>query len=259
MKLYNTLTQTVEQFTPLGDEVRMYVCGVTPYSDSHIGHAMFSLVFDTLRRYLEYRGYRLRHVQNFTDIDDKIIQRANQENTTAQAIAERYIAEFQRDGQALGLFPPTEEPKATGHIAEIIALIRRLEEQGTAYRVDGDVFFAVDRFGGYGKLSRKKLEELQAGARVEVDERKRSPMDFALWKSSKKGEPSWESPWGPGRPGWHIECSAMASRYLGAKIDIHGGGQDLIFPHHENEIAQSEGYSGQQPFVRYWLDRKSVV
>ncbi len=230
----------------------MYVCGVTVYDSSHVGHARALVTFDVIYRYLKFLGFRVVFVRNFTDVDDKIIQRANQEGATAEAIAERYIGEFRRDSEALGLLPPTQEPKATEHIAEIIALIRQLEEKGMAYGVNGDVFFPVKAFPGYGKLSRKKLEELEAGARVEVDERKRDPMDFALWKGSKAGEPCWDSPWGKGRPGWHIECSAMSTKYLGQPFDIHGGGMDLIFPHHENEIAQSEG-AFEIPFARYWI------
>jgi cysteinyl-tRNA synthetase len=253
LQIYNTLAGAKEPFVPLKEgEVRMYVCGVTVYDSCHIGHARSFLTFDLIHRYLKFLGYQVTFVRNFTDIDDKIINRAKEEGTTAKAVAEKYIAEFKRDEKALGLLPPTEEPKATEHVAEIIELIRRLEEKGAAYRVNGDMFFAVDRFGGYGKLSRKKLEELQAGARVEVDERKKTPMDFALWKSSKAGEPSWESPWGPGRPGWHIECSAMSTKYLGQPFDIHGGGRDLIFPHHENEIAQSEAAFGL-PLARAWI------
>jgi cysteinyl-tRNA synthetase len=253
LQIYNTLSGKKEPFLPLKDgEVRIYVCGVTVYDSSHVGHARSLLTFDVVYRYLIFLGYRVYFVRNFTDVDDKIIQRAKQENTTAEAVAGRYIAEFQEDARALGLLPPTEEPKATEHMAEIIALIDRLEEKNLAYHIDGDVFFSVERFTGYGKLSRKKLDELEAGARVEVDERKRSPMDFALWKSSKPGEPSWKSPWGPGRPGWHIECSAMSTKYLGQPFDIHGGGRDLIFPHHENEIAQSEA-AYHLPLAQTWM------
>ena len=253
LQIYNTLSAKKEPFVPLKEgEVRMYVCGVTVYDSCHIGHARSLLTFDVIHRYLKFLGYRVAFVRNFTDIDDKIINRAKEQGTSAKTVAEKYIEEFKRDEQALGLLPPTQEPKATEHVAEIIELIDRLEEKGTAYRVNGDVFFAVDRFNGYGKLSRKKLEELQAGARVEVDERKKSPMDFALWKSSKASEPAWESPWGPGRPGWHIECSAMSTKYLGQPFDIHGGGRDLIFPHHENEIAQSEAAFGL-PLARAWI------
>jgi cysteinyl-tRNA synthetase len=253
LKIYNTLSGRKEEFVPLREgEVRVYVCGVTVYNASHVGHARALLTFDVIYRYLEFLGFSVTFVRNFTDVDDKIIQRAKQEGVTAEAIAQRYIAEFRRDSEALGLLSPTHEPKATEHIAEIISLIRRLEEKGMAYRVEGDVYFPVQTFPGYGKLSRKKLEELEAGARVEVDARKRNPMDFALWKESKEGEPYWESPWGRGRPGWHIECSAMSTKYLGQPFDIHGGGMDLIFPHHENEIAQSEA-AFDVPLARYWI------
>ncbi len=253
LRIFNTLTGNKEGFVPLKEgEVRMYVCGVTVYDSSHVGHARFLLTFDVVYRYLKFLGYHVVFVRNFTDVDDKIIQRATKEGATAEAIAERYIREFYRDSAALGLLSPTHEPKATEHIPEIITLIRRLEEKGMAYRIDGDVFFPVDRFPGYGKLSRRRIEELEAGARVEVDERKRHPMDFALWKGSKEGEPFWESPWGRGRPGWHIECSAMSTKYLGQPFDIHGGGGDLVFPHHENEIAQSEA-AFDLPFARYWM------
>ncbi len=230
----------------------MYVCGVTVYDSSHVGHARFLLTFDAVYRYLKFLGYEVTFVRNFTDVDDKIIQRANEEGVASEVIAERYVREFERDSAGLGLLSPTHEPRATAHIPEIIALIRRLEEKGMAYQVDGDVFFPVDRFPGYGKLSKKRIEDLEAGARVEVDERKRRPTDFALWKASKKGEPSWESPWGQGRPGWHIECSAMSTKYLGQPFDIHGGGGDLVFPHHENEIAQSEA-AFDLPLARYWM------
>jgi len=225
---------------------------MTVYDHCHVGHARALLTFDVIYRYLRFLGYRVKFARNFTDVDDKIIKRANEDKTTAKAIAERYIDEFRRDSKALGLLSPTWEPKATEHIAEIIALIRRLEEKELAYRVEGNVFFSVTGFSEYGKLSRRRLEEMEAGARVEVDERKRHPMDFALWKASKEGEPSWESPWGRGRPGWHIECSAMSTKYLGQPFDIHGGGMDLIFPHHENEIAQSEA-AFDLPFTRCWI------
>ncbi len=253
LKIHNTLTGQKETFTPLKEgEVKIYVCGVTAYDRCHVGHARALLTFDAVVRYLQFLGYHVTFVRNFTDVDDKIIQRANEEGSAAEIIAERYIGEFRRDSQALGLLTPTHEPKATEHISLMIDLIKRLEEKGLAYRVDGDVFYQVDRFPAYGKLSRRRLEELEAGARVEVDERKRHPMDFALWKHSKPGEPHWESPWGNGRPGWHIECSAMSTRYLGQPFDIHGGGRDLVFPHHENEIAQSEG-AFDCPFARYWI------
>jgi len=253
LKIYNTLSGSKDEFSPLKKgEVRMYVCGVTVYDQCHVGHARALFTFDMVFRFLKSLGYNVIFVRNFTDLDDKIIQRARAEGTNAEAIAEKYIQEFYRDSAALGLLPPTHEPRATEHIPEIIALIRQLEEKGLAYRVDGDLFFPVDRLPGYGRLAHRKLEELEAGARVEVDERKRHPMDFALWKASKEGEPSWESPWGRGRPGWHIECSAMSTKYLGQPFDIHGAGMDLIFPHHENEIAQSEGAYGR-PLARYWI------
>jgi len=253
LKIHNTLTGSKETFVPVKTgEVRMYVCGVTVYDQCHVGHARALVFFDVVFRYLRFLGYQVTFVRNFTDLDDKIIQKARAEGTTTEKIAERYIGEFYEDAAALGLLSPSREPRATDHIPEMIALIRVLEEKNIAYQVDGDVFFAVDRFSGYGKLSRKKLDELEAGARVEVDERKKSPMDFALWKASKEGEPSWESPWGRGRPGWHIECSAMSTKYLGETFDIHGGGRDLIFPHHENEIAQSEAASGV-PLARTWI------
>jgi cysteinyl-tRNA synthetase len=253
LKIFNTLSDDKEEFVPLSPgKVRMYVCGVTVYDSAHLGHCRFLLTFDVIYRYLLFGGFDVTYVRNFTDVDDKIIKRANEENVDCTTITDRYIAEFQKDSEALGLLSPTIEPRATAHIAEIIEIIRRLEAKGLAYRVNGDVFYPVGGFTGYGKLSRKKVDELAAGARVEVDERKRSPLDFALWKSSKPGEPTWESPWGPGRPGWHIECSAMSTRYLGQPFDIHGGGRDLIFPHHENEIAQSEG-AYDRPLARYWI------
>jgi cysteinyl-tRNA synthetase len=253
LQIFNTLSGKKEKFAPLKeDEVRMYVCGVTVYDSSHVGHARFLLTFDVVYRYLRFLGFEVVFVRNFTDVDDKIIQRAKNDGTTADVIAKKYIEEFYRDSTALGLLPPTREPKATEHIPQIIALIRRLEEKGIAYRVDGDVFFSVDRFAGYGKLSGKKIEELEAGARVEIDKRKKSPMDFALWKGSKEAEPFWDSPWGKGRPGWHIECSAMSTEYLGQPFDIHGGGGDLVFPHHENEIAQSEA-AFDLPLARTWM------
>jgi cysteinyl-tRNA synthetase len=253
LKIFNTLSGEKEDFVPLTPgEVRMYVCGVTVYDSSHIGHARSLLTFDTIYRYLKFSGYRVQFVRNFTDVDDKIINKANEQKSSCEAISDRYIEEFHRDAESLGLLAPSLEPRATLHIAEIIELIQKLEERQLAYRIEGDVFFSVPGFPGYGKLSRKRIDELEAGARVEIDERKKSPLDFALWKSSKSGEPSWESPWGPGRPGWHIECSAMSSKYLGQPFDIHGGGRDLMFPHHENEIAQSEG-AFNLPLARYWM------
>lgn len=253
MKLYNTLTGRKEEFIPLEEgKVKMYVCGPTVYNYIHIGNARPFIVFDVLRRYLEYIGYQVTYVQNFTDIDDKMIKRAAEENTTVAELAERFIAEYFADADELGIKRATVHPRATHHIDQIIEIIKALEEKGLAYRVGGDVYYSSGKFEGYGKLSGQSIEDLNAGARIEVNEDKKSPIDFALWKGYKPGEPSWDSPWGRGRPGWHIECSAMATKYLGQTIDIHAGGQDLIFPHHENEIAQSEGASGK-PFARYWL------
>ena len=253
LRAFNTLNRRKEELVPArGGEVRIYVCGVTVYDVSHIGHGRSAIVFDVIRRYIRHRGYAVKFVKNFTDVDDKIIRRANQEGVPAQEISERYIAEYRADMASLGVLPADVEPKATEHVPQMIALIERLIRQGVAYPVDGDVYFEVRRFPGYGKLSGKNLEELQAGARVEVDERKRDPLDFALWKATKPGEPAWKSPWGDGRPGWHIECSAMAMQYLGETLDVHGGGEDLIFPHHETEIAQSEAATGK-PFARHWL------
>ena len=233
MRIYNTLTRKKEEFVPLRpDEVRMYVCGVTPYDYSHIGHARSALVFDVVRRFLAFRGFRVTTVRNYTDVDDKIIRRANQEGVPARQISERYIAAEVEDMAAIGVMPPDVAPKATEHVAEMVEWIARLVAKEVAYVVDGDVYFEIRRFPSYGRLSGKNLDELLAGARVEVDERKRDPRDFALWKSAKPDEPSWPSPWGPGRPGWHIECSVMSIRYLGETFDIHGGGSDLVFPHH---------------------------
>jgi len=253
IRIYNTLTRSKEPFTPLaGDTVRMYVCGVTVYDRAHVGHARSAVVFDVIRRHLAFRGYQVRFVKNFTDVDDKIIRRANDEGVPASAISARYIEEYRKDMATLGVRPADEEPKATDHVPRMIGLIQRLITVGMAYEAGGDVFFEVRKFPRYGKLSGKHLPELLAGVRVEVDERKHDPLDFVLWKASKPGEPSWPSPWGPGRPGWHIECSAMAMHYLGESFDIHGGGEDLIFPHHENEIAQSEAATGR-PFARFWV------
>jgi cysteinyl-tRNA synthetase len=253
LKLFNTLTGKQEEFRPIEPQrVRMYVCGVTVYDYCHIGHARSALVFDVLRRYLEYSGYRVLFVKNFTDVDDKIIKRANEQEVPWEVITRKYIDAYYEDMEKLGIRPASIEPKATEHIPEIIAITETLITKGLAYSIDGDVYFQVDRYPGYGRLSKRKLEEMQAGARVDVDERKRHPMDFALWKRSKPGEPSWPSPWGAGRPGWHIECSAMSIKHLGETFDIHGGGMDLIFPHHENEIAQSCGATGKE-FARYWI------
>jgi cysteinyl-tRNA synthetase len=253
LRVYNTLSGGKEEFEPLTPgKVRMYVCGVTVYDYSHIGHARANVVFDVIYRYLRYLGYEVTYVRNYTDIDDKIINRANKEGIPFSAVSERFIEEFDRDMAELGLERPTFQPKATDHVPEIIALVQALVDKGAAYAAGGDVYFCVEKFAPYLKLSKRNLEEMQAGARIEVDERKRHPMDFALWKEAKPGEPFWESPWGRGRPGWHIECSAMSMKFLGETFDIHGGGKDLIFPHHENEIAQSEAATGR-PFVKYWL------
>ena len=253
LRIYNTLTRKKEEFVPLTPgRVGIYVCGVTVYDLSHVGHARSALVFDMIRRYLVFRGYQVKFVRNFTDVDDKIIQRAQREGVTAQEVSERYVAAEREDMAALGVLAPDVYSKATDHIPQMIRLIERLIAKGLAYSVEGDVYFEVARFPAYGRLSGKNLDELLAGARVEVDERKRDPRDFALWKGAKPGEPAWPSPWGPGRPGWHIECSAMAIQYLGETFDLHGGGDDLIFPHHECEIAQAEGATGK-PFVRYWM------
>jgi cysteinyl-tRNA synthetase len=253
MKLFNTMTMKKEEFVTITPgKVTMYACGPTVYNYIHVGNARPIIMFDVLRRYFEYRGYQVTFVQNFTDVDDKIIKRANEEGTTSEAVAEKYIAEYAIDAMGLGVREASVHPKATEHIGEIIATIETLLAKGLAYVSGGDVYFRTERFDAYGKLSHQPLEELQAGARVDISDIKESAMDFALWKGSKPGEPFWASPWGAGRPGWHIECSAMSSKYLGTTIDIHCGGQDLAFPHHENEIAQSEGASGK-PFVHYWL------
>jgi cysteinyl-tRNA synthetase len=253
LKVYNSLTKKKEEFIPLEEgRVKMYVCGVTVYDRCHIGHARAAVVFDVIYRFFRYLGYEVTYVRNYTDVDDKIIIRANQEGVSSQVIAERYIQEYEKDMQALGMERPTYEPRATENIPQIITLVQKLLDKGVAYVMNGGVYFSVDKFSSYGKLSGRDLEEMQAGARVEVDERKKNPLDFALWKASKPGEPEWDSPWGKGRPGWHIECSAMSQRYLGDSFDIHGGGKDLIFPHHENEIAQSEAATGKS-FVRYWV------
>ena len=254
LKIYNTLTRKKEDFETLEPgRVRMYVCGPTVYANAHVGNAMSALVFDILRRYLEYRGYEVRHVMNFTDVDDKIIARANQSGEDPFQLAERYIQQYERNLADLNVLPATVNPRATREIEHIQKIIQELIAKGYAYpTADGDVYFRVRKDEDYGKLSRRSFDDVRGGTRVEVDEAKEDPLDFALWKSAKPGEPSWDSPWGKGRPGWHIECSAMSLHHLGEQIDIHGGGNDLIFPHHENEIAQSESLTGK-PFVRYWV------
>lgn len=254
MILYNTMTRQKETFEPReSGKVSMYTCGPTTYNYFHVGNARMLVVFDMIRRYLMYKGYDVLYVQNFTDVDDKIIKRAKEEGEDALTLGQKYIDEYFKDAQALNVLPATVHPKATEHIQEMQEIIVGLINKGLAYEADGDVYFAVDHFCPYGKLSGRNLEDMMAGARVEVDERKRFPMDFALWKKAKPGEPAWESPWGMGRPGWHIECTAMSLKYLGAGFDIHAGGADLVFPHHENEIAQAEGHLGKETFARYWM------
>ena len=253
LRIYNTLSRKKELFKPLKpDRVRMYVCGPTVYDSCHIGHARSAVVFDVIVRYFKVKGFEVTYVRNFTDVDDKIIHRASQLGLNTQEIAGKYIREFQDDMNALNVENATIEPKATEHIELIIIIIKKLIEKGFAYQIDGDVFYSVESFKEYGKLSGRSLNDMEPGARVDVDKRKKNPFDFSLWKSKKPGEPAWDSPWGKGRPGWHIECSAMSLQYLGETFDIHGGGKDLVFPHHENEIAQSEGAFGK-PFVKYWI------
>ena len=253
MKLFNTMTRTKEEFVPVEPgKAKIYACGPTVYNFFHIGNARPFIIFDTLRRYLEYTGINVTFVQNFTDVDDKMIARAAEENTSLKELGERFIAEYYKDAKGLGIQPATVHPRATEHMDDIIKLVESLIDSGHAYESGGDVYFDVTSFPEYGKLSGQSLEDLQAGARIDVTEAKKNPEDFALWKAAKPGEDSWASPWGNGRPGWHIECSAMSMKYLGETIDIHGGGQDLIFPHHENEIAQSEAATGK-PFAKYWM------
>jgi cysteinyl-tRNA synthetase len=254
LRIYNTLTRQKEEFVPLvPGQVKMYVCGPNLYGPSHVGHAMSYIVFDMVKRYLLYRGYRVRHVQNFTDIEDRIIETARSLTTTIQDLADKYIARFYAEMDGLNILRADVNPRATEVMPEIIAMVQGLIQKGHAYAIDGDVYFRVTGLPGYGKLSRRSLDQMEAGARIEVDTRKEHPMDFALWKTAKEGEPAWDSPWGQGRPGWHIECSAMSMKYLGEQLDIHGGGPDVVFPHHENEIAQSEAYTGKVPFVKYWM------
>ena len=253
ISLFNTLSGEKEPFSTPDNTVRMYVCGITPYAPSHIGHAMFSVVFDVVRRFLEFKGFTVNHVQNFTDIDDKMIVASAEMGITIEELAEINIRQYLEEMDALNVKRAHEYPRATKEIPKIVEIIEGLVEKKYAYSVNGSVYFRVRSDEDYGKLSGRSFDEMMAGARVEVDEAKEDPMDFALWKSQKPGEPAWESPWGPGRPGWHIECSAMALRYLGENLDIHGGGRDLIFPHHENEIAQSESFTECEPFVRFWM------
>ncbi|MDD2647837.1 MAG: cysteine--tRNA ligase [Eubacteriales bacterium] len=253
MKVFNSLTRTKEELVPITEgEIKIYACGPTVYNYFHIGNARPFIVFDVLRRYLEFRGYKVTFVQNFTDVDDKMIKRANEEGITIGELAERFIKAYFEDAKKLGIRPATVHPRATEHIPQIIALIQRLIDKGLAYEAGGDVYYDTKKFPGYGKLNGQDMDELKSGARVEVDDVKKNPMDFALWKAAKSGEPSWDSPWGKGRPGWHIECSAMSMTYLGETFDIHAGGRDLLFPHHENEIAQSEGATGK-PYVHYFM------
>ncbi len=259
LKIHNTLTGKVEEFVPLDPpRVLIYTCGVTVYDDSHVGHGRSLIVFDTFRRFLEHLGYEVRFVRNFTDVDDKIINRAREECTDFMTIANRYIASYYRDMDAIGVRPADVEPRVTEHMQEIIEVIKRLIDRGYAYEAEGDVYFSVRSFRDYGKLSKRSPEEMEAGARIEPSEKKRDPLDFALWKSAKAGEPAWDSPWGKGRPGWHTECVAMIFKHLGETIDIHGGGLDLVFPHHENEIAQAEAATGR-PFARYWMHNGLVT
>ncbi len=253
MRLYNTLSRETEEFTVVDGVVKMYVCGITPYAPSHVGHALRGVVFDVLRRYLQYRGHEVRHVENFTDIDDKMINGAKQEGISTSQLAERNIEDYFHVMDGLNVLRAHAYPRATEEIPRICEIIETLREKECAYAVGGDVYFSVRSDPDYGKLSRRSLEEMRAGARVEVDEKKTDVMDFALWKSQKPGEPAWDSPWGPGRPGWHIECSAMAMSHLGTPVDVHGGGQDLVFPHHENEIAQTESYDEQRALARFWV------
>jgi len=253
MKLYNTLSGRKEEFLPQGDEVKMYVCGVTPYSDSHIGHAMSYIIFDVIRRYLQFRGYKVKYVQNITDIDDKIINRANQLGISTDELAGKFTVSYFEDMDALNISRADVYPKATEEILKIIEVIQGLVDKGYAYPAGGSVYFRVRNVPDYGKLSHRSLESMMAAEGALGSDEKESPVDFVLWKAAKPGEPSWESPWGAGRPGWHIECSVMSLKYLGSTLDIHGGGQDLVFPHHENEIAQSESFTGVKPFAKYWL------
>ena len=260
MKIYNTLTRQKEEFQPLDPpRVRMYVCGITPYDETHLGHARAYVIFDVIRRFLEHSGYEVTYVQNITDIDDKIIKRSHESQVTSHELAEKYTNAYFEVMDKLNVKRADKYPKATEHIPEMVRWIGGLVDRGYAYVLEDGVYFEVDKFADYGKLSHRKKEGMEAGARVEVDEKKRNPLDFALWKKAKEGEPSWESPWGPGRPGWHIECSVMSTKYLGEQFDIHGGGMDLEFPHHENEIAQTESFTGKIPWVKYWIHNGFVT
>jgi cysteinyl-tRNA synthetase len=258
MKVFNTLSGEKEDFISQSDEVKMYVCGVTPYDEAHLGHAMSYIIFDVIRRYLQFRGYKVKYVQNVTDIDDKIINRSNRLGISPRELADKFTQSYFEDMEALNIQRPDVTPYATEEIPKMIEIVQGLIDKGYAYPAQGSVYFRVRNVPDYGKLSHRSLESMMAGIRIEPGEEKEHPMDFVLWKASKPGEPTWESPWGPGRPGWHIECSAMSLRYLGNTIDIHGGGQDLVFPHHENEIAQSESFTGIKPFVKYWLHNGMV-
>jgi len=253
MKVFNTLSGKKEEFTPQGEVVTMYVCGINPYSDSHIGHAMSYIIFDVVRRYLTFRGYKVNHVENVTDVEDNIIATANRLGIPVKELTDKYTERYFEDMDNLNILRPDHTPKATETIPEIINMTQGLIDKGFAYAAGGDVYFRVKKANDYGKLSKRSLEQMMSGARVEAGEGKEDPMDFVLWKAAKPGEPAWDSPWGKGRPGWHIECSAMSLKYLGETIDIHGGGQDLVFPHHENEIVQSESFTGKKPFVKYWM------
>ena len=258
MRLHNTLSGQVEEFVPRDNDVLLYVCGITPYSESHLGHGMSVVIFDTLRRYLEFKGLKVKHVQNYTDIDDKLIARSESEGVAIGKIAERFVKEYERDIADLNVKPAHVYPRATQEVPAIVDMIGALTDKGYAYAGPlrngaRDVYYRIEMKADYGKLSKRSLDAMLSGARVEPIEGKENPMDFTLWKSAKPGEPAWDSPWGPGRPGWHIECSAMAHRHLGAQIDIHGGGLDLVFPHHENEIAQTEAFTGEEPFARFWV------
>ncbi|MFC2070435.1 cysteine--tRNA ligase [Chloroflexota bacterium] len=253
MQVFNSLSGKKEEFIPQGDEVKMYVCGINPYADAHIGHAMSYIFFDVVRRYLEFRGYKVKHVQNITDIEDNIIAHANELGVSVQELTQKYVERYDEDMATLNVLPAHFYPRAMGETDKMIEIVQGLVEKDFAYAVGGNVYFRVRNVPDYGKLSHRNLEQMMAGARIEPGEEKEHPMDFLLWKEAKPGEPSWESPWGEGRPGWHIECSAMSLRYLGETIDIHGGGQDVVFPHHENEIAQSESFTGRKPSVKYWV------